>query len=398
MRVAREFAALAAANLLFWTGFSVYYVASRRVIEAELGEAYSFAVLVTGVEEAPLLASIVLGAAADYLGRRRVLVFGFIEAVSVAVLAFLPVDVWLVPVALAALAFSLAYSSLMGMVLEYSSGSGFRYSMIAAFGSAGWALGGLVGGAALEALWRYSFLVSGLLLAAGYLVAMVWGPSSVSGGFRASDLVAALRHVAVPVIAIIAGGAGLSIFYGAASVRLSSIVESDLLYGALLTTLPATLGALVRPVAGRVSDAVGHERLFSVTNAAYAMEAFIFAYTTSSIVLALAWAAPIYPFRDVALSLMVSTRMPARLQATAAGVINFSGSVSGLIAAFSSPLYNSSSIAAPMMAASLLLLASNVVLLVLALHASTPRARSPASPRPGTIKNLSSSSGSTARV
>ncbi len=385
MRVDRGFAALAAANLLFWAGFSVYYVASRRVLEAELGEDYSYAVLLAGFEEAPLVASVALGALADYLGRRRVLLAGLVEAASVASLAVLPVEGWLAPVALAALAYALAYSSLMGMMLEYSGGSGFRYSLVAAFGSAGWALGGLIGGASLEALWRGSFIVSAGLVAAGYLVAFAWAPEGSRGGFGVYSLLEALRHVALPTIAAVASGAGLAVFYGAASIKLSTIVESDLLYGALLTTVPAALGAAVRPLAGRLSDALGHERLFAAANAAYGVETLVFAAASSPLLLAAAWVAPIYPFRDVALSLMISTRMPARLQATAAGVINFSGSVSGLIAAASSPLYGSDP-GGPMTVAALLLLASNLVLLASPLHASTPRARSPASPSPGTMK------------
>jgi len=397
LRVTREFAALAAANLLFWTGFSVYYVVSRRVIEAEMGEAYSFAVLLMGVEEAPLLASIALGALADYVGRRRVLLAGFVEAACVAALAYLPVSLWVAPVALAALMYSLAYSALMGMVLEYSGGSGFRYSVLAAFGSAGWALGGLVGGASLGVLWRGSFIVSSVLLAAGYSVALLWGPRAAPHRFRVGDVLEALRHVAVPAMAAVAGGAGLVIFYGAASIKLSTLIESDVLYGAVLTTIPAAVGAAVRPIAGKVSDALGHDRLFSATNAAYAVEALIFAASSSPLLLIAAWTAPVYPFRDVALSLMISSRMPPHLQATAAGVINFTVSLSGLTAAASSPLYQGG-VEGPMTAAASLLLASNLILLAAAVHASTPRARSPASPRPGTMKNLSSSSGSTAKV
>lgn len=354
---------LAVANLVFWTGYAVYYVATRRFIEESLGEDYALGVLLSGAEEAPLAASLVLGPLSDYLGRRRVVLFGLVEAAAVAAMAFAPIGLWPILAALAALSYALAYNAVLGMVLEESGGSGYRYSLVAAFGSAGWALGGLLGG--ILYTWGgagLSLQGSAALVGASYVLVYLWGPRHGPQGIKPGDVLDGLRGVWPLAVAATLSGAGLTVFYGAASLRLSTALDSPLAYGLVLTTLPAILGALSRPIAGKASDALGHERLFSLTNAVYGFEALAFASAASPLVLIAAWLVPVFPFRDVALTMMISTRLPGRLQGTAAGVISFAYSASGLIALTSTGLYESR-IELPMTVAAALLLASNLALI-----------------------------------
>jgi hypothetical protein len=279
-------------------------------------------------------------------------------------MTFSPVKYYPALAAGAALAFALAYSSLFGMVLSESAGSGLRYSVIAAFGSLGWAAGGAVGGALYHSLGSKGLIGSAVLVAAGYVAAYVFyreprggyerppGPREVARGLSAVAFVAASVGL---------GWAALTVFYGAMSIRLSEEIESDILYGVTLTTIPAVLGFLARPIAGVASDYMGSERLLAASNAAYAV-VFGLAASLKGPALIVLWAIPLYPFRDVASSLSVSSRLPPSLQATAAGVLSFASSAAGLLAAWLGLAFELDILEA-MTIASALMLAANISLI-----------------------------------
>ncbi|WP_062662890.1 hypothetical protein [Aeropyrum camini] len=171
-------ARLSLALLLFWAGYSIYYTITRRAVEEGAGGgSYFLGVLMSGAEEAPLAASIVLGYLADRTGYRIPLALGLLEAGIVASMAFSPIEAYPLLAGAASLVYALSYSALMGLVLGESGGSGFRYSVIAAFGSLGWALGGFAGGAVYSRLGTLGLAVAAALMALSYTVALSASPS-----------------------------------------------------------------------------------------------------------------------------------------------------------------------------------------------------------------------------
>ena len=363
-RGGRTLVVLAISQLLFWTGYSSYYVITRRVIEERLGEDYSFGILLSGAEEAPLIASIMLGYIADRVGRRRVLIVGFLEAMLVALMALAPLQLYPILAGGAALAYAIAYSSLLGMVLRESYGSGLRYSVITAFGSLGWGAGGLVGGASYKLAGDDGLIASAALISLAYLIPLLLyrEPFDYEPVPGAREVFKASLRMTPLVASISLSWAALTFYYGAVSIRLSAEIESDVAYGLALTTLPAVAGFLARPLAGVVADRIGGVRLLALVNVLYSMIVGL-TLEARGVFLVLLWTTPLFPFRDVAASLSVSTRLPPSLQATAAGILSFASSSAGTLAAFIT-VYYSLSFPAAMAASAILLLASNASLLL----------------------------------
>ncbi len=320
------------AQLSFWAGYGAYYTFTRRYIEELRGQDYAFVSMLTGAEEAPLIAAVALGFLADKLGRRKATLFGLGE--SIAVLAMGYVDIGYLPLlaGIAAFFYAIGYSAFLGAMLSGVKGSGYRYSIIAAAGSAGWGLGGVLGGFLYEFGARIAFTVSAILIGLAYMIAYIHivAGLEVERQPRVKEVVDASRRSSVLITAIIIGQTALGLFFSAASLKLSSEIENPLLFGVAFSTITAFLGALTRPIAGRTSDLIGHERLLLATNIAYITLSYAIA-VLHGLALIAAWILPVFPFRDVALSLSISTRLPSHLQATAAGIISFTTSISGLM-------------------------------------------------------------------
>jgi hypothetical protein len=323
---------LSLSQLLFWTGFGSYYTYTRAYIEELRGQDYSFAVLVAGAETAPLALSVVMGFLADYLGRRRLVLLGFGEAAAVAAMGLADLRFLPLLAALGAFFYSIAYSALLGALLAGVRGSGVAYSMIAAAGSLGWALGGLLGGYAFRHGPLAAYGLSSLMIALGYAA----GYASVTAELEperrpgVGEVVSASRRIMFVVVSVILGQAALNVFFSSASLKLKAEIGDPLVFGLVFSTITAILGALARPLAGMASDRLGEVRLLALTAAAYAALAYAVA-VLRGLPLILAWLIPLYPFRDVAVSMSISSRLPRSLQATAAGIISFTTSASGAL-------------------------------------------------------------------
>ena len=321
-----------AAQLLFWMGYGVYYTYSRMYIEETRGQDYAFASLLAAAEVTPLLFSVALGFLADRLGRRRVILLGLGEALATAAMGLVPLSLLPLLSGLAALVYSIAYSALFGAMLAGVSGSGYLYSVIAAAGSVGWGLGGLVAGAlhGLGPMAEFGF--AGLLMGLGYLSAYASTTAELEATERPGirDVASSLGRIVPLFASITLGGAGLNLFFTSSSLKLKAEIEDPLLYGIVFSTITALLSAGVRPLAGRISDRVGHVNLLALATALYIPLAYGI-LVTHGLALALLWIIPLFPFRDVALSMSVSVSLPRSLQATAAGVIAFSSSIGGLL-------------------------------------------------------------------
>ncbi len=351
-----------ATELLFWLAHSLYYTYTRMYIVDVLGEDYSFAALLAGAEEAPLLLAILFGGLADAYGRRRLILFGFGEAVAVALMGF--TDIRLLPVlaAIAAGFYTIAYTAVMGVILAGSGGSGRRYSLVTLWGSVGWALGGPLAAILYPYGPPVEFTVSALGVAVAYLVAYVSTPHGLGGGeVRFRDAIRAVRHL-IPLTTFIAlSSAGLTAFYSAAALRLRTELADPLIYGLAYTTLPALTGAAARLWAGAVTDHSNPLLVLLASTLAYLPLNYGIAVAHGPVLVAL-WLIPLYPFREVPAYVAASRLLPQALQATAGSAISLAISVSGFIAAAVSPLLGYGDLLKAYMVTSLLILASTLAL------------------------------------
>jgi MFS family permease len=233
------------------------------------------------------------------------------------------------------LLFSLAYTGLLGSILSTARGRGVYYSIIAIGGSLGWAFGGLLAGLLYSG--GLALLAASALIAAGFAAALPVSMEASSERPSLTQLLSSLRGSGALTSSVVASQAALLIFFNSAALKLKSELGDPIKFGIVFTTLTAVVSAAVRPLAGKLSDVVGHERLLLLSNAAYIPMCFGITVLSGAALIAL-WLVPLYPFRDVALSMSVSTRLPANLQGTAAGVIVFANSFSGLLSIVLSPV------------------------------------------------------------
>jgi len=328
----------AAAQVAYWMGYGLYYTYSRMLIEEALGQAYSFAAKLAAAETAPLVLSVVLGFLADRLGRRKSMLVGIGEAAATLAMGYLGLARLPVLAAIAASIHSISYTAFMGALLAGVSGSGYTYSIAAAGGSVGWGLGGLAAGLLHSLGPRPEFATAALLEALGYLIAVATTPPSLEASEtpRLAELAGGLRRLSWLTGSIILSSAGLTLYASSVSLKLKAEVENPILYGLTFSTITALVGAAVRPVAGRVSDRLGHVRLLALTTAVYILAGYgmLVAHGPALVII---WILPIYPFRDVSMMLSASIMLPRRLQATAAGVVSFAASVSGFVVLLISP-------------------------------------------------------------
>ncbi len=321
-----------AAQLLYWAGYGVYYTYTRMYVEETMGLNYSFIALVAAAESAPLLLSLATGYAADRLGRRRAMLLGFGEAGATLPMGLVGVRRLPLLAACASSFHSIAYTAYSGALLAGVSGSGYLYSVIAIGGSVGWALGGLAAGLLHGLGARVEYAVAGLLVAAGYSVAVASTPghleASEKPGLR--DVANGLVRVAPLSASMILSASALSLFANSISLKMKAEIGNPLLYSLVFSTATALIGAAVRPLAGAASDRIGHLRLYALSTLAYIPLSYAMTLAHGAMLAAL-WLIPIYPFRDVGAMMSLSTRLPRSLQATAAGIASFSFSLSGFL-------------------------------------------------------------------
>ncbi len=340
------FIGYAAAQAFFWLGFSIYYTYTRMYVEDLLGQNYAFIALLVGAEEAPLLLAVLLGYLADKMGRRKALLLGFGEAIAVGLMGL--TSIWMLPflAAIAASFYAIAYSALTGIILASVGGSGWKYSLVTLLSSIGWAMGGVIAGVLYGYGPMAEYGCSASFVALGYLLAYMLAPSSEDGAKTrvSTRQVITAAYKLVPITAsIVLSATGLMLFYGAVSLKLAREVNDPILFGLVYSTLSALLGALVRPLAGLLTDRVDPLVLMVVSSLAYTVLNFGIAIA-HGIILVVLWLTPIYPFRDVAIYMAVSRSLPRELQATAAGMVSFAISLSGIIIVLISPLLHGKTI------------------------------------------------------
>ena len=372
-------AAMAAAQGLYWAGYSAYYAYTRMAYTQH----WMVLVLVAS-ENAPLLLSVAAGYAADRLGRRAFLAAGLAEALAVYSMAHAGFAGVAALAALAAAGQAAAYTALFGILLSGVRGSGFLYSLAAVGGSLGWALGGPLAGllAGGPGAWGV-YAASAALRLAGYAAAYAASRGAVEGGPGAPPpgmVARALGRVPGPALAAAVSWLAFGLVTSYAPARIAEAAGDPVEYGVAVTLAPALAGAAARPLAGRACDRLGPERLYAASALAYAALAPALALAPWPLLAAL-WAAPVYPFMDVAVAMMVSRRLPASLQATAAGVVQAARSLGGLAAAPLAPALRPWGVETVSILATALMLASIAPVAVEAVGAGA-RPRGPA-PSPG---------------
>ncbi len=360
-------------ELLFWLGYSIYFTFTRMYIENVMGQAYGFIALLIAAEEAPLLASLVFGGLADIYGRRKMMLLGLGESLAVASMGFTGIGLLPMLAAVAALFYAIGYTAFTGVLLAATRGSAKSFSMVTLWGSVGWALGGPLAGILYSHGPAVEFTASALAIAFAYLLAYMYTPPQLekTGAIGFHDVVKAAYKLTPLMVFTAITSAGLVAFFGPFSLKLSAEIDDPILFGIVYSTLPALLGAAVRPLAGVACDTLGSLTVAVATTLAYIVLNYGLT-VMHGLPAILLWLIPLYPFRDVSIYTLASQLLPSSLQATAGSAVNLAISVSGLLVGILAPLLEDMSLVQVYTVSTVIVLVGLVALAPYARRGSAP--------------------------
>ncbi len=336
---------------LYSSAYGSYVAVSRAMARDLLGNDYTFLTYLIAAETVPSMLAVFAGALADVVGRRRLMLIGVLSAVPLALMTRSPLQFYPLLAGLHVTLFTLSSPSITGTYLAATSSSGISYSYYGIGGSLGWAFGGVIGSALKGAFdVPASFTYSSLAVIAGFTFAYVCYPTHVNLGRAASfkESLRTVRYARNALVPVILALIALELMWNASSYKIRVFVNSeglgDTIYGVIYVMVPGVLGAVLRPLAGYLSDRHSVRTMFLLSVLSYSAVFTAFTVLPPPIFL-IAWFLPMYQFFDQAAMMGVSRALPREYQATAAGAMSTAWTLAGLSVLVLSPFMGSATLA-----------------------------------------------------
>lgn len=310
---------------------AAYYASSRPYIADTFGEErYGTILLFAAAESLPGLAGPLLGLLGDFRGVRALLFLSMARALLLPLIPHLAMPLAVIVVGISGL-LSVAFSAAaFGSLLREVKGSASSYAKLTVIFPLAWAAGGLSGGLLeIGISYAHLFAIAGGLHALSSAIALL-----VAEPFGRRGLELRERPALLSLFAIALSASGLSVFFSMISIKLYEELGSALAYGIVGVSLTSLASAVMRPFAGAFVERIGESRALRYSVAGYALYSVLM-YIATGYLLAALWLFPLYPFREVSLTMYVSKRMPASAQSTAAGLISMiysAASVANIVA------------------------------------------------------------------
>ncbi len=352
---------------LYSSAYGSYIAVSRAMTRDMLGADYTFLTYLIAAETVPSMLAVFAGALADVIGRRRLMLVGVLSAVPLALMTRSPLQLYPLLAGLHVTLFTLSSPSITGTYLAATSSSGISYSYYGIGGSLGWAFGGVIGSALMGAFGApASFVYSSLAVMAGFAFAYICYPTHIDLGRAISfkKSLKAVRYARNALVPVILSLIALELMWNASSYKIRAFVNSeglgDTLYGVIYVTVPGVLGAVLRPLAGYLSDGHSVRTMFLLSVLSYSAVFTAFTVLPPPIFL-IAWFLPVYQFFDQAAMMGVSRALPREYQATAAGAMSTAWTLAGLSVLVLSPFMGSATLATINLLAAALFATSYVI-------------------------------------
>ncbi len=359
---------LALANFMGSLGWGIYYSVSRPYYTDVLGATYTMIMIIASSEWGPGLTSTLWGYLGDRYGRNRILPLGAL-AYSLSLVSFVPLSLVPLVVGIASLGWAVAWPSILAMVSLLSSEEhvGRSYGYFAIGGSLGWAVSGLIVGLLKPLLgFKFILVLTGLLAGTAYIIAFMIAKWRGETGFETVNVFRELKGplLIVAVIQIVLT-LGFDFAYNLFLVHFySDIGENILVYGLVVTSLPAFIGAILRPVVGSIVDRLGGLKTVALVAIMYSLDFMGLSYARGvySIIL---WILPIYTFYDTGMIKLASEIAGREKRGTAMGIVNTGSSLAGALTFILGPLADRLGYTYSMVTASIIVSATLIPLMVL---------------------------------
>ena len=318
--------------LLSNLSYGMYLVLSRDLVKTLLGNNYGFITMLVAAETLPLLFSALGGGLADMIGRRRILLISIIGAAPLFLMGLTSIYYLPVLASIYMAMWSLAWPSITGALLHATGSSGRSYGFYMMWATIGWGVGGPLGGVLEQVIGASAtFYLSGIIYALSAIIPYIVFPEHVIGG--TAHLRDILMGARLALYTFIAGSlvfAGLNLFFGSYALRLRQIAGSSSFFGVVYTLFPAIIGAIARPLVGILSDKI-RPVYVALLGAVIEATLIVLLYISWGWIAILIWLVPAFPFLDQGYTMLLSRRLPGRLQALAAGIRLTMSSLGGAI-------------------------------------------------------------------
>lgn len=360
-------------NFLLNMVIGMYMMLTRDYVKTLLGYNYSFMTLLVASETLPSIMSVIGGSTGDIIGRRKVLGFSIVGSIPLALMGVLEIHYLPLLAGIYSAMISISLSIIMGALLHATKSSGKSYGYFMTYATLGWGLGGPLAGF-LEPIigLRNCFLLVSLIYVISILIPYSVFPEIAIGGEAGlKDIIIGAKTVIYIFIAGSLVFAGLNLFFGNYSLRLREISGSPEVFGIVYTLLPAIIGAITRPFIGILSDRVD-PLIVGLIGCIIEVVCIIMLYYSWGLIAIIIWLTPAYPFLDQGYTMLLSRRLPGKLQALAAGVRVTMSSFGGLIVLVLASTIITSNLYY-IMITSILMIISSIILLIVAKHRKSSR-------------------------
>ncbi len=360
-------------NFLLNMVIGMYMMLTRDYVKAALGYDYSFITLLVASETLPSIMSVVGGSIGDIIGRRKILGFSIFGSIPLTLMGILGISYLPLLAGVYSIMINISLSIIMSALLHATKSSGRSYGYFMTYATLGWGLGGPLAGFLKPIIGlRSCFILVSLIYVISILIPYSVFPEIAMGGkAELKDIIIGAKTVIYMFVAGSLVFAGLNLFFGNYSLRLREISGSPEVFGIIYTLLPAIIGALTRPFIGVLSDRID-PLIVALIGCIIEMVCIILLYYSWGLIAVIIWLTPAYPFLDQGFTMLLSRRLPGKLQALAAGIRVTMSSFGGLIVLVLALTIISSSLYY-IMITSILMILSSIILLVVAKHRKSSR-------------------------
>ncbi len=336
-------------NMFYTLAWGLYFSSSRIYVKEALGGSFTDITLLTSLEFLPALLSAFWGYLGDFLGRRKMVLLGFLSVPAFMMIGFTGIPWVLILAFIASLASTIAWPSIVAAVVSDIENVGSRkYSIYAMGGSLGWGIGSILMGFLYRIghMKLVSIMVA-LFIGLAFTLFYITYPetyrqsSKRTYGINLFKIVLKNKVLMVFLLTVIISYFGLEFSYNILSIKLyNELGRNEVFYGIFFGGITAFLGALFRPLAGRIVDTLGELRSFTVALMGYTVLLYGLALARGW-TMALLWIIPIYPLYDTAAVTVASKSLVPELRATAIGAYSTSISIAGSLVVIAGPIADS---------------------------------------------------------
>ncbi len=322
-RVNRYLAVLLSVQVLHVAGWGIYYALTRMIYARQEG----FLLLLAAAETIPTITGIVGGILAERKGYKSVLLVGILEGLGLILagtFVYNPKLLWL-SVLFASIMWSMAGPQVYAYTLSLFNGETYKLGIVAAGSTIGYS----VGSGFAPLLYKIvnsepTLIVAGIMIVIAYIMIIVLLPDrkpKVLNNDRSSGLATYLCLIVIASLSFLVVEVIGSIYMGRLSVEVG--LET---YG-LVNLTSGLIGALARPLAGKIIDSIGSRTSLLIILMAYS--AYVHVLNAShGILFAVLWLIPLFPFLDLGLYKLASLMMG---ESRGTAIVAASYSVTGLV-------------------------------------------------------------------